>query len=343
MHSRKNALGRFRAGRKGEGRGTERQGQSQTDARLGPTVEREPRFRGPKILSGESLVRLEFWSSTGIWLYPIPGECPQTGGWRRANREGKVMQILADSKRRALCDSFVQRLSQVLRRTSFRQSVLVMRPTYVWISRALLLFGLGACSDVSMAASTGVVDVAKLPPAAARPVDFAKDIRPIFEKSCQFCHGAEKQKGGYRLDSKFAAIKGGETYSPAIQPSDSAASPLIHLVAGLVLDSKMPAKGDPLTPEQIGLLRAWIDQGAAWPEDGRVEVDPIKSHWAFQPVKRPAVPSLLNRKSEIVNPIDAFIAAKLVESKLTTSRAADGVTLIRRLYFVMLGLPPTPE
>ena len=218
-----------------------------------------------------------------------------------------------------------------------------MRPIYVWLRRALLLIGLGACPDVSMAASTGVVDVAKLPPAAARPVDFAKDIRPIFEKSCQFCHGAEKQKGGYRLDSKFAAIKGGETYSPAIQPSDSAASPLIHLVAGLVLDSKMPAKGDPLTPEQIGLLRAWIDQGAAWPEDGRVEVDPIKSHWAFQPVKRPAVPSLLNRKSEIVNPIDAFIAAKLVESKLTLAREADGVTLIRRLFFVMLGLPPTPE
>ena len=102
----------------------------------------------------------------------------------------------------------------------------------------------------------------ELPASANHPVDFAKDIRPIFEKSCYSCHGAEKQKSGYRLDSKAGALKGGETYSPAIKPGDSAGSPLIHLVAGLVPDTKMPAKGDPLTPEQIGLLRAWIDQGA---------------------------------------------------------------------------------
>ena len=66
-------------------------------------------------------------------------------------------------------------------------------------------------------------------------------------------------------------------------------------------------------------------------------------HWSFQPVPRSAVPSLVNRKSEIVNPIDAFIAVKLAESKLTPSREADRVTLIRRLYLVMIGMPPTPE
>lgn len=204
----------------------------------------------------------------------------------------------------------------------------------------LLFLFLGACG---LTAAPAVVDVSKLPPAANRPVDFVKEIRPILEKSCQSCHGAEKQKSSYRLDSKSGALKGGETYSPAIKPGDSAGSPLIHLVAGLVPDERMPAKGDPLTPEQIGLLRAWIDQGAVWSEEGRMEVDPIKSHWAFQPVKRPAEPALANRKSQTGNPIDSIIAAKLAEKKLHPSPEADRVTLIRRLYFVMLGMPPAPE
>lgn len=194
-------------------------------------------------------------------------------------------------------------------------------------------------------ALAATVDGSKLPPAATRSIDFTRDVQPIFSKSCISCHGPEKQKGGYRLDSPAAALRGGEAYSPAIKPGDSAGSPLIHLVAGLVPDSLMPAKGDPLTPEQIGVLRAWIDQGAKFPEASAVksEVDPIKSHWAFQPVKRPSVPAIGNRKSEIVNPIDAFIRATLTENKLTPSREADRTTLIRRLYFVMLGVPPTPE
>ena len=191
-------------------------------------------------------------------------------------------------------------------------------------------------------AAAPAVDITKLPPAATRTVDFAADIRPIFQKSCQSCHGSEKQKGEFRLDSKAAALKGGENYSPAIKPGDSSGSPLIHLVAGLVPDTVMPAKGDRLSPDQIGLLRGWIDQGAKWEETGAA-VDPIKSHWAFQPVQRPALPSLGTRKSSTPNPIDAFIGAKLAENKLAPSREADRVTLIRRLYFVMLGMPPTPE
>ena len=179
------------------------------------------------------------------------------------------------------------------------------------------------------------IDVSKIPPASISQVDFAKDIRPIFEKSCFSCHGPEKQKGDYRLDSSTAALKGGENHTPAIKPGDSANSPLIHLVSGLVPDSKMPAKGDPLTKEQIGLLRAWIDQGAKWAEAGRIELDPIKSHWAFQPVTRPP-------GSQAAKPIDHFVIAGLKAAGLTQPREADRVTLIRRLYFVMLGMPPTP-
>ena len=148
------------------------------------------------------------------------------------------------------------------------------------------------------------------------------------------CHGAEKQKGGFRLDVKDLALKGGDNYAPNIRPGKSAESPLIHFVAGLDPDMKMPGKGDPLTAEQIGLLRAWIDQGAAWPDDGAN--DPRKTHWAFQPVRRPAV-------SQSGNPIDAFIAAKLAEKGLAMSPEADARTLCRRLYFDLTGLPPSPE
>ncbi len=188
-------------------------------------------------------------------------------------------------------------------------------------------------------------EIAALPAPAKRTVDFTKDILPILDKSCLSCHGPEMQKGGYRLDFKADALKGGENFAPAIKPGDSAGSPLIHLVAGLEPDSKMPAKGDPLTPEQVGVLRAWIDQGAVWSQAGRSATDPIQSHWAFRSMGRPSSVSGngLMKNEAVPNPIDGFICAKLRENKLTAAREADRVTLIRRLYFVMLGMPPTPQ
>src|SRR6187401_922670 len=105
------------------------------------------------------------------------------------------------------------------------------------------------------------VDLMRLPEPAAGPVDFERDIRPVLEAKCARCHGPEKQRSGFRLDSREAVLSTGDGHAPNIKPGDSAGSPLIHFVAGLVPDMKMPQKGDPLTAEQIGLLRAWIDQG----------------------------------------------------------------------------------
>ena len=188
---------------------------------------------------------------------------------------------------------------------------------------------------------------ADLPPPAAHPVDFVKDIQPILSKSCLKCHGPEKQKNGFRVDVKSVAMKGGDTYGVAIKPGKSAESPLIRYVAGLEDDMLMPPKGDPLTPEQIGLLRAWIDQGADWPESASAKVDdPVKDHWAFKPLAKPPVPVITSpaaAASRIRNPIDAFVTAKLAEQGLTLSPEADRRTLIRRLYFILDGLPPTPE
>lgn len=108
------------------------------------------------------------------------------------------------------------------------------------------------------------VDLSKLPPAATtKGLTFDKDIKPLFEKSCFKCHGAEKQKGKMRVDSLEATLKGGENGESVVK-GDSLKSSLIVAVSGLDPDMAMPpeGKGQPLTKEQVGIVRAWIDQGA---------------------------------------------------------------------------------
>jgi mono/diheme cytochrome c family protein len=178
---------------------------------------------------------------------------------------------------------------------------------------------------------------AELPPAVSRPVDFVKDIQPIFEANCVKCHGPEKQKSGYRLDARAIAMKGGDNHAPNIIPGKSADSPLVQFVGGLDADMKMPPKGERLTAEQIGLLRAWIDAGANWPDGaGLKTADPL-DWWSLKPPMKVAPPG------KAANPIDAFIAAKLAAKGLAMAREADARTLCRRLYFDLIGLPPTPE
>lgn len=136
--------------------------------------------------------------------------------------------------------------------------------------KIFLLFAALLCgAAVSLfAADKKPVDVSKLPPPSKQTgLTYDKDIKPILEKSCLKCHGAEKPKGKYRLDSLAAMIKGGESGDAAIKPGKSAESPLIHNVAGLVEDMEMPPtdkrdKYPALTKDQISLFRAWIDQGA---------------------------------------------------------------------------------
>ena len=108
----------------------------------------------------------------------------------------------------------------------------------------------------------------------------------------------------------------------------------------------MPPKdsGDALTTEQIGLLRAWIDQGTNWPDNAAGGVDLAKAakHWSFQPIVRPAIPEVANAKW-VRNPIDVFILLKLENEKVTPSPEADRTTLILRVYLDLLGLPPSEE
>ncbi len=180
---------------------------------------------------------------------------------------------------------------------------------------------------------------ASLPPPAQRSVDFAKDIQPLLADRCYSCHGPDKQKGDLRWDSKTSAFQSGD-HGPRIVPGNSAGSRVIQLVAGLDPDSVMPPKGEPLTGAQIGLLRAWIDQGANWPDTATASTADKRNHWAFKTPVRPPVPAVKDKKWPR-NPIDQFILARLEKENLKPSPAADRPTLIRRLSLDLTGLPPT--
>jgi mono/diheme cytochrome c family protein len=200
---------------------------------------------------------------------------------------------------------------------------------------AALFFIVSALPGAGAAAPGGKApNLSQLPPPANATVDFARDIRPLLADRCVKCHGPEKQKGGLRLDAKAPAMQGGDD-GKIIELGKSAESRLIHLVAGLEADTVMPPKdkGERLTAVQIGMLRAWIDQGANWPDDGKVAK--LRSdHWSLQPLKMPAAPAAA---------LDAFVQAKLAAKGLALSPEADPRTLIRRVTFDLTGLPPTPE
>ena len=170
--------------------------------------------------------------------------------------------------------------------------------------------------------------------------DFALEIRPILERSCFGCHGSEKQKNGYRLDVRDVALKGGDSGQAAIIPHNSKSSPLIRFVSGVDEDMVMPPKGSKsprLTEVEVRLLREWIDAGPAWPDALAGGNSTSKLHWSLQPLLRPALPQLAP------HPIDAFIGVQLTKHGLTPSPTADRRTLIRRIYYDLTGLTPTPE
>src|SRR5215211_1187850 len=128
-----------------------------------------------------------------------------------------------------------------------------------------------AADDDSIKSPTATQSAVSLPKVATRKVDFVKDIRPIFAENCYGCHGPTKQEAAFRLDHKATALRGGEL-GPAIVPGKSAESLLIQFVAGVKPDSVMPKKGERLTAQEVGLLRAWIDQGASWPDNASVQI-----------------------------------------------------------------------
>jgi len=172
-------------------------------------------------------------------------------------------------------------------------------------------------------------------------IDFNRDISPIFDRACISCHGLEKEKSGLRLDDRRLALRGGDE-GPAIVPGKSDQSLLIKLVSGEDPDRLMPPKGMKLTPDEVDLLKSWIDQGAAWPEPQTETSATDSDQWWLAPPLRHPAPTVADADWRD-NPIDAFVLSRLERGNLSPSAPADRATLIRRMTYDLNGLPPTPE
>ncbi|HUS37400.1 MAG TPA: ankyrin repeat domain-containing protein [Verrucomicrobiae bacterium] len=139
----------------------------------------------------------------------------------------------------------------------------------------LLLLQVAAFSLATAFETSGADLNARLPKAGTRPVDFAAEVKPLLERSCAQCHSGEKPKGKFSVETREGILKGGESKEVSIVPGRSGSSALVHLVAGLVPEMEMPPiekrkKFAALTPDEIGILRAWIDQGAKWPDGVKI-------------------------------------------------------------------------
>ncbi|MBW3600673.1 MAG: DUF1549 domain-containing protein, partial [Planctomycetes bacterium] len=177
-----------------------------------------------------------------------------------------------------------------------------------------------------------VIFACMLPPtyAAAEAADFAADIQPLLAERCSTCHGGVNREGGVSFVDRRSALAETDTGVRPIVPGEPEASELLRRVASPDPDVRMPPTGEPLSSEEIDLLHCWIAAGAEWPQ-----------HWSFRPIGRPAPPAVQD-VAWIRNPIDRFVLARLEPEGIAPSPEADRPTLVRRLYFDLLGLPPTP-
>ena len=215
-----------------------------------------------------------------------------------------------------------------------------------------------ACLVTTRATVFALLCVASLLPARADELAitpeqekfFEEKIRPVLVASCLECHGPKKQESGLRLDSRKALIDGGDSGERAVVPGEPGRSLLVKAInhrgeVHMPPDSK-------LTDDQIAGLTEWIKQGVPWPAAvssvqpaltaaDRARVDRQK-HWAYQPVTRPPTPPVKDA-AWLRSAVDPFILARLEEKGLTPSPEADRRTLLRRVTFDLVGLPPTPE
>lgn len=199
-----------------------------------------------------------------------------------------------------------------------------------------MLFATVSCLVVSLAAT------------AAENADspqFEKDVRPILKAHCWQCHGEEEElKGGMDARLVRLLLKGGES-GPAIVPGDHSGSLLFQRMAS----GEMPPGKKKLPAEELDLLARWIDAGAttARPEPETLAVgdtftEEERQHWSFQPIVKPPIPTVAHQDA-VRTPVDAFLLARLEAQGLSYSPQADRETLIRRVYFDLIGLPPSPE
>ena len=205
-------------------------------------------------------------------------------------------------------------------------------------------------SLVGLLAVVSVVRAADAP-SAAGVAYFEQHIRPLLAENCYSCHSRDKkQKAGLVLDSRAGWAEGGEQ-GTAVVPGNADASLLIKAVRYTDPDFKMPPEGKSLSPEQVRHLENWVKMGAPDPRAGSEfekslsphASDPVvgRTHWAYRPLAV-SKPPKVRMSAWPKSPIDNFILAKLETAKLRPADDADRRTLLRRVFFQLAGLPPTP-
>jgi mono/diheme cytochrome c family protein len=178
-------------------------------------------------------------------------------------------------------------------------------------------------------------------PAPARDIDYLRDVKPIFKKHCYSCHGSLKQEGSLRVDTAAAMARGGDS-GPAIESGNPDSSYLLSRITDEAESTRMPQESAAMSAQEVAIITAWVEQGAASPADESPEADP-RDHWAFQRPVRPAVPQLESLPFRIRNPIDAFVADKHRQHQLQPVGEADKAPLLRRITLDLTGLPPTRD
>ena len=184
---------------------------------------------------------------------------------------------------------------------------------------------------------------------SAEEADSHAAARALLVARCVECHGADAQEGGLRLDSRGSILRGGE-YGPVATAGSGTEGELLDRIRTADADERMPPTGAPLTAAEIASISAWLADGLPWPgAEGDADRDPRLDHWAWQPIRRPDIPAPVEAFQSLPgvepdrNPIDAFVRATLAAEGMSPTAVADRRTLIRRLSFDLLGLPPTPE
>ncbi len=191
-----------------------------------------------------------------------------------------------------------------------------------------LFFQVSACSEDEVQPG--------MPPATARQVVFEKEIRPILQNKCIRCHGRGKSRGGFRIDTRETILEGGNN-GAAVEIGNSTGSYLVRLISGTDPDTIMPPEGDVLKPEQIGLIRAWIDQGLAW--EAGLSLGRFKE--ASLAPRRPDLPE--PPAQDLTHPIDRFIGVYLGGQGPDLHKLVPDAIFARRVYLDVIGLLPTPE
>ncbi|HEV8378507.1 MAG TPA: DUF1549 domain-containing protein, partial [Tepidisphaeraceae bacterium] len=171
----------------------------------------------------------------------------------------------------------------------------------------------------------------------SKQINFKDDIYPLLERRCFECHQGKDAESGYRLDLR-EEILGQTNGQPLAVPGDSAKSEIVKRITATD-KTRMPPKGNKRLPDsEIALLRAWIDQGLSWDDKLLPPLLMTSDHWAFQPIKAPALPP---ETDWCKSPIDNFITSTHAAKSLKPAPQADRRTLIRRVTFDLIGLPPT--